>query len=421
MTDVTLRERGWQLLPLTAVSAAELDRTCDQLADFLERQEKLSLAQLAKSLQMRKPVGTHRRVLLCEDRQDALACLRTRPEKRVKQHELTGPRPQLVFLFSGQGAQYPNMGRDLYATEPVFREAVEACFDRLRGQLPGLAHELLFPDQVGPEAEALLQRTEITQPLVFVLEYALTRLLASWGLRPDAVLGYSFGEIMAAFSAGVLDLDTALRLVVERGRLMATLPPGAMLSVPLGADEVQPLLASNPELSLAVDNDGSCILSGPSDAVASLKQDLRRRGLLSMPIPVAHAAHSTQMLDLTASFQAVTAQLNYRPPSLPYVSSVTADWIRPDQACDPGYWADHLAAPVRFAAGLKRMTELGDAVYLEIGPGRDLAMLAHRLVGEKVVLHTTRPKTIEADDSHFLQDRLARLWTLGFEVEWGRG
>ncbi len=416
--------RPWKLLLLSAHTGTALEEATGRLADFLDRNPLLDLADVAFTLQEgRRPFG-HRRALLASGLEEAAQALANRdPERLLTTNPEPGDRP-VVFLFSGQGSQYPNMGRGLYEAEPAFRDEVDRCCELLRPHLGLDLRELLFPSaEREADAAERLRQTAVAQPALFVVEYALAPLWMQWGVRPQAMIGHTLGEYVAACLAGVFTLRDALALVATRSRLMQSLPPGAMLAVPLPEAEVLPLLPMvDTELSLAAVNRPSlCVVSGPSPAVESLRKQLAARGIEGRPLHTSHAFHSAMMDPILKPFGEWMSNVRLSPPRLPYLSNLTGTWIRPEEATDAAYWAEHIRCPVRFSEGLGELLREPDRVLLEVGPGNVLTTLARqhpaRTPRHAVLPSLRHPRELE-DDHAFLLDSLARLWLAGVEVDW---
>ena len=266
-----------------------------------------------------------------------------------------------------------------------------------------------------------LEQTALAQPALFVVEHALARLFASWGVEPQAMLGHSIGEYVAACLSGVLTLEDALALVAERGRLMQELPAGAMLAVPLAETDLAPLLPER--VSVAVLNEPErSVASGPEEAIAALEATLAERGVGSRRLHTSHAFHSEMMEPAVAPFTEAVRKTTRRSPEIPYVSNVTGDWTTPEDAADPAYWGRHLRGTVRFADGVAKLLSDPSRVLLEIGPGRTLATLAGRhpaRAGQPVVSSLPHPQDATPAAAAALL-ALGRLWAAGLEVDWRR-
>ena len=409
----------WQLLVLSAKTESALDRAFERLAGRLEGQPATNLADAAFTLQEGRRVFNHRAFVVARDATDAVAALRDRGRREGGARDRQGA--PVAFMFTGQGSQHVAMGQGLYESEPVFREALDACREALRAPLGLDLCDVLFARDRSPEQAAEeLRQTRLTQPALFAVEYALARLWASIGVEPVAMIGHSVGEYVAACLAGVFSLEDALALVAERGRLMQSLPPGAMLAVPLGEAAVRARLA--PGLDLAsLNTPSACVVSGPREAVAQLEQELRLAGVTSRPLHTSHAFHSAMMDPILPAFAERVAAVPRQAPRLPFVSNVTGDWITAEEACDPAYWARHLRSAVRFADGLGRLAERGNPVLLEVGPGGTLASLARQQGRADVAaVPSLRPHREAVEDRAFLLSALGRLWLAGAALDWTR-
>ena len=334
--------------------------------------------------------------------------------------------PTLAFLFTGQGSQYPGMAGQVLASEPVFGEVIDTCAAILAEQevLPAglsLRHLLQTPDGEAEQQRiaAVLDRTAVTQPVLFSLEVALARLWMSWGVHPDWVMGHSVGEYAAACVAGVFDVVTGLRLITARARLMEALPDGGgMLAIFADAATVAALLArQDSPLVIAADNGpGNVVVSGPLKAIEGLEPELKAHGLAARRLRVSHAFHSPLMEPMLAEFRAIAASMTLREPSLPIVSNLTHEPIGAAMA-DPDYWCRHVTAPVAFGASLQTLRSQGVEAYLEIGPKPTLVEMGRsgELHPEARWLESLRPGR---SDNRQLLESLAALYRLGAEIHW---
>jgi amino acid adenylation domain-containing protein len=340
--------RPRQLVLLSAKSTGALERSTARLADHLRDHPDRELPDVAFTLTHGRKAFQHRRALLASGTADAVSALETLdPERILTTAPEPGDRP-VAFLFPGQGAQYPGMGRGLYDAEPTFRTDVDLCCEILLPYLGFDLREALFGE--GEDAAGRLQSTELAQPALFVVSWATARLWMHWGVRPEAMLGHSIGEYVAACLAGVFSLEDALALVAERGRLMGQMPAGAMLGIPLPEAEVLPLLGE--ELSLAaVNRPAVSVVSGPIAAIEELAERLQGQGIEGRRLHTSHAFHSKMMEPMLQPFLEQVRRVRLEPPRMPFVSNVTGAWIRPEEATDPSYWVRQLRGAVRFADG----------------------------------------------------------------------
>jgi len=360
---------GPQLLVLSARAPAALEQMAAALADALERQPGLNLADVAWTLADGRRAFPYRLAVAAQDTAGAVQALRV--SKAAGTADDAARRP-LVFMFPGQGAQYAGMGRALYAAEPAFREAFDACAQAAEAELGADLRTLAF----GEDAQALVP-TAVMQPAIFALEYALARWWMAQGLQPTAMVGHSVGEFVAATLAGVFALEDAMRLVALRGRLMQAQPAGSMLSVRMDAERLLPLLSQ--DLCLAAENaPGACVVAGPQPQVDALQAQLTEQGVACRPLRTSHAFHSAMMDPVVAPFRVALEAVARQAPTLPIVSSATGQWLDAQTAVSADYWARHLREPVRFASALSTLAESPQALLLEIGPRGTLCALARQ-------------------------------------------
>jgi len=415
--------RPWQLLLLSAKTASALETATTNLVARLQQQLDLNLADVAYTLQVGRRAFSHRRMLVCQNREEAIAALSTLDPQQLHTAPSTEGDRSIVFLFPGQGAQYIQMGRDLYEHEPVFREWVDRGSEFLIPYLRLDLRQILYPHPDSAEAASqTLQQTAIAQPALFVIEYALAQLWQSWGVCPTAMVGHSIGEYVAATIAGVFTWEAALSLVAARGQLMQSLPTGAMIAVSLTEAELQPYLNEFVALA-AVNAPSSCVLSGTTEEIASLQETLNARGIDCRRLHMSHAFHSPMMESILATFTNRVQQAAPKPPQIPFISNVTGTWIAPKQATNPHYWATHLRQTVRFAEGLQVLFQDSTSVFLEVGPGRTLSKLARshpKKLSSQPVFHSIRHPQEHQPDLAVLLQTLGQLWLAGVSIRWTR-
>ncbi|HSU84281.1 MAG TPA: condensation domain-containing protein, partial [Thermoanaerobaculia bacterium] len=387
----------------------------------------------------------HRRMLAVRDLQDAVEVLERRDPRRL----LTGTAavdPQVAFLFPGLGNEYAGMARGLYRDDAGFRARIDDGAARLEPLLGVDLREILFAEEEGgeevanpgidlrrllgrgsraprgEEAGQRLRRTALSQPAVFLVEHALACRLLDWGIRPQAMVGFSIGEYVAACLSGVLSLDDALRLVAGRARLIDELPGGAMLAVPLGEEVVASWLAEGLSLA-AVAGPELTVLAGTEEAVAAAEERLTAAGHVCRRLQTSHAFHSALMEPVVERFLALFEGIELHPPEIPYLSNVTGGWITAEQATDPAYWAEHLRGTVRFADAVSELWREPGRVLVEVGPGQTLSSWALQQSsasggGDPVALPTLRHAFERTDDLAFLLQTVGRLWLTGLRPDW---
>ncbi len=430
---------AWQLLALSAQTPASLEEATERLRRHLDEHPTESLADVAHTLRIGRRSLRHRRFLVCRDREDALAGLGAESSRRcfTTLCSETGRRP--ILLFPGLGGQFVGMARGLYEGEATFRAELDRCAELLLPELGLDLREILYPavtsgDGTSPApgldlrrmvrrggaeeedpAEARLRQTRLLQPVLFVVEYALAKLWESWGVRPQALLGYSLGEYVAACLAGVLELPDALRLVARRARLIEDLPGGAMLAVALTEPAVLQRLPLGLSLA-AVNGPEQTVVAGPSAAVEAFATELAAEGVASRGLQVSHAFHSAEMRPLFEPLVELVRGFNLAPPRVPVLSNVTGTWLSASDATDPTYWARHTCQPVRFSQALDALAREGGQVLLEVGPQALSSLVLQHPTGQQPgsqVVASLRHAFETREDRAQLLDALGKLWASG--------
>ncbi|MEU8207929.1 type I polyketide synthase [Micromonospora sp. NPDC049044] len=408
--------RTWQVLPLSAKTPAALTTMGAELAGYLKDHPEKSLADVAYTLQVGRPELGHRAATVCSDVDSAVVGLAVGESSTVKPKQ---PTP-VAFLFPGQGAQFVDMAEEAYRTERVVRDTIDECAELLVPHLGLDLRDVLFSARAAGAEQELAERlrqTSITQPALFVIEYALARLWMSWGVEPVAMVGHSIGEYVAACLAGVFPLPVALELVATRGRLIQSMPAGAMLALPLAERDIEPVLTD--EISLAAVNaPQATVVGGPTEAIAALHDLLTRTGVQGTMLRTSHAFHSAMLDPIVGQMRAAAADAGLQPPTRRFISTLTGTWITDEQATDPGYWADHLRQPVRFAQACQTAAETG-AVLLEVGPGRSLTQLARQTVAKSTATIPSLGRVGgNQPDGQSLAQALGQLWAAGATIDW---
>ncbi|MGD7329384.1 non-ribosomal peptide synthase/polyketide synthase, partial [Ralstonia pseudosolanacearum] len=408
----------WHLLSLSAKTAPALEAMTEAVAGQLRDLPDGALADAAYTHQAGRSAFAWRRMLVARDREDAAEALRARDPRRVFTAQVRPAVPApVVFMFPGQGAQQVGMARELYQEIAAFRAVVDRCAQVLRERAGFDLIQSLYGDG-DPEASHLaLTRTEAAQPALFVIEYALARLWMDWGVQPAALIGHSVGEYVAACLAGVFSIDDALVLVAERGRLMQSLPAGAMLSVALDEASLRAQLDGTLALA-AVNGRQRCVVAGETTAVAALERRLDAQGISHRRLATSHAFHSPMTEPILPAFADSVARLTLRAPAIPFVSNLTGAWIEPAQATDPGYWAAHLRGTVRFADGLQTLMQGGPHAWIEVGPGQTLSALARPCAGDALVLPSLGGGEGPKSDLAVLLGSAGQLWLAGQALDW---
>ncbi|MDB6161630.1 MAG: amino acid adenylation domain protein, partial [Gammaproteobacteria bacterium] len=412
--------RSSELLVISARSDAALAAARTNLATYLRANPQGSLSDVAFSLQVGRRVFEHRSFVVGHAAEETAAKLDSASAPGMQAPARSGRKPAVAFMFPGQGSQYPDMARDLYTGEPEFRLHFDRCVQICRPVTGEDLAALVYPAANSPEAAKRLMATKFAQPAIFAVEYSLAKLWMSWGIQPDAMIGHSVGEFVAAVLAGVMTLEDALPVVALRGRLMQELHRGSMLSVRLPERELRSLLS--PEVAVAAVNGPSLtVASGPDAAIHALEQVLQARGVVCRHLHTSHAFHSSMVEPIVEPLRERLKQIRLSPPTLPYVSCVTGTWINESEATSAQYWAQHARETVRFADGIKTMVAMDSApVLLEVGPGNVLSTLAFQALqgAANPVVTSLQDSARESSDRACMLEALGRLWTHGAEPNW---
>jgi acyl transferase domain-containing protein len=426
--------RKIHLIPLSAKTPTALEKLSSNLATYLEKNLEINLADLSYTLQIGRSQLEYRKTLVCSDINEMIEQLETKKPPLLSE----STQKRIIFMFPGQGSQYVNMGRDLYENEEFFQNEVNKCLKIVDKLLPFKLKTILFPKD-GEVSEHKITETIITQPTLFIFEYSLAKLLMNWGINPDAMIGHSIGEYVAACISGVFSLEDALSIIVMRGKIMQELPAGAMLSVMLSEKELLPFL--NDEVSLAAINSSSlCVISGSNEEITKIQQQLKEAGHPSVFLPVLHAFHSASIGSNLDKFLEQLKKVKLNKPEIPYISNLTGKWITVQDATNPEYWTGHLTGAVRFSEGLSELLTFEKSVFIEIGPGQNLStfvkqhkdfksQLAINLIKhsqeavpdqpfQKFLLDIINETQEDINDQVFLFRQLGRIWCYGININW---
>ncbi|MFB2121332.1 amino acid adenylation domain-containing protein [Parapedobacter sp. 2B3] len=398
------------LVNWSAATEAAAASYAEKLIAFLKNDPGIDLGAITTTLNKTQQPLKFRNYIVAADRMDLLAKLK---EKSWKRNQLTENVEDIIFMFPGQGAQYPYMGKELYDRFEAYRNAVDTCATILSDTMHEDIREVVFsgdPDK--------LRNTHYTQPAIFVTEYALAKLWMSWGIQPAAFIGHSVGEFVAACLAGVFTLSDALLLVATRGRLISALPGGSMASIRDSLANIDPILPQG--LSIAANNAPNlCVVSGPDELVAGFVQQLTAAGIKTSLLHTSHAFHSSMMDPMLAEFGSVVGGVKKQIPQKPVISTVTGTWLTDTQAISDNYWVRHVRETVDFSSAIGFVAAEMDGLLLEVGPGPVTATLAkqHPAVNASRVIGGIRA-TESTTELHALYEALGKLWALGPLPDW---
>jgi len=418
---VPVADERAQLLTLSAATPSALETVTERLATYLENDGgTVPLADTAFTLQTGRAPLTHRHGVIARSHGEAIAALRD-PARRIG-GTTAADGIRVAMLFPGQGSQYPGMARNLYDSEPVFRDVIDRACDHLAGRLEHDLRELLLAAPDDREAADRLRQTAMTQPALFAVEAALAELWRNWGIAPDAMAGHSIGEYVAAWVAEVFSFEDALDLVALRGRLMQDTPPGVMLAVELGAGALAEHLGDGVSLA-AVNSPSRSVVAGTEKAMAKFEAGMQRRDIATRRLHTSRAFHSDLMEPVLEPYRAALKKIELRAPAIPFVSNVTGTWITGGEATDPEYWVRHIRQPVLFGAMVETLAADPRTVLLETGPGRTLITLARSHADawnsqRKTAQSLPGPTDTGTDARETLLAALGRLWNWGARPHW---
>ena len=415
-------QRPYHVLTLSAKNDAALHELVQRYLDHSKENEQVLLEDISYTSHVGRAHFDHRLSVVCDSHAQLQQRLTDFLENDIvngiqqgQTHESATPA-KIVFLFTGQGSQYAGMGQQLYATAPVFKEAIDTCAKYLEEYLDHSLQSILWGEHT-----ALLDQTQYTQPALFALEYALARLWQSWGIAPTAVLGHSIGEYVAACIAEVFSLADAIKLIAARARLMQALPQdGCMVSVLASEQQLQPLLAPHQaQVSFAaINGPESVVISGETQVIEAITTELTAEDIKTKPLTVSHAFHSPLMEPMLEEFAAIANSVQYQAPQLDFISNVSGT-LAQDEVADPAYWVRHIRQPVRFAQGIQGLAD-PSYLYIEIGPQPVLLGMARQCLsnGEEHDRGWLPSLRSNREDWEQLLDSLGYLYIGNQPIDW---
>lgn len=409
-------------IPLSARSDDALARLAKRYVGALAQQNDSSISEISHTAGSGRSHFDQRLAVVADSDETARGALQAfldgKSHPALQSGAATpGAPPEVVFLFTGQGAQYRGMGRRLYDTSPVFRDVIDRCDALIGEDAQGRTLKSVMWSSPGDES---LQETVWTQPALFALEYGLAQLWRSWGVEPAAAIGHSVGEYVAACVAGVFSLEDGLRLICERGRLMQSLPPGgAMAALFAPLDAVSTAIASMADhiAIAAINAPEHVVVSGDSEAVGAVVREFAERGVQAHALRVSAAFHSPLVSPVMNAMEECAAKFTMQAPRIPVAWNVTGGELSSGQIPDPGYWRCHLREPVRFADGVSYLHQQGYRTFLEVGPHPTLTALAQQCISDESTLFLSSLRRDKDDLAEILQG-LAKLYVRGAQIDW---
>ncbi len=409
---------GPQVLLLSARTADALQQSCTDLAAELSGPDEPSLLDVAYTLERRRKDNL-RMAAVVKDRQDAPTVLSAADHDNVfigeSVQSSSANADRVVFLFPGQGAQHIGMARGLYEFEPVFAEHFDECAAGFREELG-----IDLRSEIFDGTARNLERTDRTQPALFSVEYALAKLIETYGVRPAAMAGHSIGEYAAATIAGIFDVATAVKVVSMRARLMHAAPRGVMVAVAMSPDAIAEHLSGDVDVA-AVNEPGGCVVAGSEESIRKFSDRLTEQGIVARRVRTSHAFHSRLMDSMIPEFTGFLSRLTLHEPQIPLLSNVTGTWLAASEATNAATWARQVRATVRFADELDVLLSDPHRVVVEVGPGGTLTASAMRhprwSSGHRAV-RLMRHHAQNRDDRDSFLVALGQLWSAGIDVDW---
>lgn len=405
--------REFKLLTLSAKTKNSLHAQLGSLSEYLLSEEGVNLADLAYTYQTARKSFDYRRSIAYRDKDDLLAKLAQTEEKAIR---CIRDNPSVVFMFSGAGSQYSGMGRDLYQAEPLFRQTMDEGFALLK-KITGLDYaDIIFPESGHHDINKMVH----TQPMIFLFGYSLSRLIQSWGLNPDYMIGHSVGEYIAACLSGVMSFEDALCLVVKRGQLLSETESGLMISVPITEEEAQAYCTKDISIA-AVNGPNQVVFSGSQNIMSELTARLEKEDISYVRLYASHAGHSSLVEAVLPAYRNELSGIRRSAPGIPFISNLTGHFIQDQEAVSEEYWLRHMRETVRFSNGINTLLALNkELIFVEIGGGHSLSTLLRQQKNAQGVLalNLVRHPNEKHHDGEYLISRLGHLWCHGLSIDW---
>ena len=408
--------RQLQIITWSAKSTQSGNAYSLKIADYLKKNNNVKLADVCCSLQKSRVDFNHRFFTLASTNNEAVTNLSSE-NLSLAQSNIITEKPEVVFLFPGQGSQYLNMGRQFYDNEPVYKSAIDECATILQPYFETDIREIIFTENIDSEAEDKINNTLYTQSAIFITNYAITKLWISWGVTPTILCGHSIGELVAAHFAGIFSLPDALEFIAVRSKLISQLPEGKMLSVRMDTEKLQNLLPDKISIA-AINTDKSFVLTGLANDISAFSNLLDKEEIPNKQLSTSHAFHSSMMDPIIADLQKAIEKLTLSHPQKPVMSTVTGTWLTNEKATDPNYWADHVRNTVNFAEAVKNISKKDNLIFLEAGPGNATTSSVRQQLNDRKVSVLTSLERKSKSEYHSILKALGRLWLQGVTIDW---
>ncbi|NNE13748.1 MAG: acyltransferase domain-containing protein [Saprospiraceae bacterium] len=405
-------------LCLSAKNDEALEDSRANLLEFLNENENINCSDLAYTYQVGRRAFSNRGILTFSNQEELISKLDS--IDNLQRGNCDEDDKPLVFMFPGQGNQYFKMGFDLYQKNELFKNTVDYCCKYILDEFGIDIKEVLFFEKDPIKAKAALEQTYITQPAIFIISYAMAELSLSKGLKPEALIGHSVGEYVAACVSGIMSLEDALKAVTKRGQLIQDLPGGSMLAVLKNEDKILPLLFDGVEVA-AINNPGLTVVAGSDENIEKLESKLKDIGFFSKRLSTSHAFHSAMMDPCLDEFSKIFDNIELSAPKIPIISTVTGEFMTAEEAVDPNYWVMHVRKSVRFSDAVMTCLDMNPSVFVEIGPGQSLESAVKRHLNNDSAHASTRTMKTENedfDDNEYFANAIGSIWLVGGDINW---
>ncbi len=403
------------IIPISANSQNGLQKTANDLITFIKNNPEVSLLDISYTLQKGRKQFPFRKAIQCANTEELVEKLQLIAD--ANQDKTPKNTPPVVFLFPGQGSQYFNMARELYDSQSVFKNVVDECF-KIANEYNDLdLKAAVFNDC--QEQHQNINQTAFTQPILFIFEYALAKLMMHWGIKPDMMLGHSIGEYCAACLAGVMTLEETIRIVSFRGKLIQQVEEGSMLNVFANREEIKHLITEQISVA-AINSTNTCVVAGSIEGIKEFSESLISAQIEFKLLSTSHAFHSKMLDGIVATFTNFIKDFELKIPSIPFISNLNGEWVASEEIVKPTYWAKQLRETVYFAKGVQTILSNDDnALFIEIGPGNTLINLVRQAgVAQSSLIHTIRHRKEAVGDKELFFNQMCKLWQFGLQISW---
>ncbi|MBA2213304.1 type I polyketide synthase [Sellimonas intestinalis] len=415
-------QEGMLVFPVSGTSKENLDANISELGKYIDDHFNENLEDLSFGLTYGKKDLKYRASIVA-DKETKLRSVINEYENEGSSEDIitdivVNGEHKIIFMFGGQGTQYPNMAKDLYLSQPVFRLNLEKSFNYIYSRTGIKMQDILYGQKTD---DGMLNETFYCQLVVFSIEYAMASFLIGSGIKPYAIIGHSLGEYVAACISGVFSLERAIDIVIKRAELMQNMERGEMISVIFDDEDIDNYILDG--ICISVRNGkNNYVLSGCSEAIAALKCRLDDNEIRYRVLDTSHAFHSHMVEPILDEFYNFISKIDFKNPQIKMISNSNGDWVNADEIVKPEYWVKHLRETVRFYEGINTLLEIDNTIFIEVGAGNSLSNFVLKNENRKSnvhVINTIRNKNTVCDDTVYICRKLGMLWTMGVDVDFG--